>query len=221
MIELPRDKNTKYYLSNINPSNSKEIVLKILKDLKEEDRENLNVEVEIILENAGYIVGKIKDNIVKNVENSKYGKTITVRRRSFKNKYTPIFNSLKKITKESMEALLILGKNNKNLLSYEGVELLEKNRISQNPIIYYYDPQKEELSTERSNSEKIRDKVTINLEIFRKNIDKNEIPELKKLREIYGNDVELDLKEEEEWIDESFAIEDVVDIYEEEKKCQD
>lgn len=88
-VKIEGNRYMKQFLNNLDPSNSKEIVSKILKNIEEEDMENISVEVKMVKEKGGYIVGKVKDNIVKKNQKSKMGSDIVIKREIFKNIYVP------------------------------------------------------------------------------------------------------------------------------------
>ena len=69
VVKIEGNRYIKQFLNNLDPSNSKEIVSKILKNIEKEDMENISVEVKMVNEKGGYIVGKVKDNIVKKNQN--------------------------------------------------------------------------------------------------------------------------------------------------------
>ena len=217
--ELNRNKYMRQYLKNLDPSNSKDIVLKILDKLDEKEKEGISVEIEIIEEKGGYIVGEIKKDIVKKVEKSKFESEVVIKREIFKNTYTPIFNSLKSINKRSIDALEILIKNNSNFISDKGLEVLEKVRKSKENMVYYYDPKTKDISKEKISSElkesEIKNKTIIDSDNKEENIKKEKIESLKLLKEVYGEDIEFRVAVEKEAVYEKFAIEDVIDIYEE------
>lgn len=221
VVEINRNNYIKQYLSNLDPSNSKEVVLKMLDKLTEEDREGISVEVKIVEEKGGYIMGKVKENIVKKSEKSKLGSEVVVKRTVYKNTYTPMFNSLKGISKNSIEALEILVKNNFGFVSEKGLEVLEKFRKSKESLVYYYDPKTKEVSTERIKSEikenEIKSRAVIDIENKEENIDKESIEEIQELKDMYEEDISFKVKVEKEFVCEKFAIEDVIDIYEEVK----
>ena len=100
VVKIEGNRYIKQFLNNLDPSNSKEIVSKILKNIEKEDMENISVEVKMVKEKGGYIVGKVKDNIVKKNQKSKLGSDIVIKREVFKNIYVPKFKSLKKIDKK-------------------------------------------------------------------------------------------------------------------------
>lgn len=208
----------KQFLNNLDPSNSKEIVSKILKNIEEEDMENISVEVKMVKEKGGYIVGKVKDNIVKKNQKSKLGSDIVIKREVFKNTYVPKFKSLKKIDKKVIDALVTLEKNGFEYISDSGLEILQKYQISKENLVYYYDPKDKKLSIDKFKSEiKEREiKTALPISNENKNIDINEIEEIQELKAKYGNDIEFEVKIEKEYVYEKFAIEDVIDIYDKE-----
>ena len=221
VIEFNRNGYIKQYLNNLNPSNSKEVALQMLDKLKEEEKDGINVEVEIVEEKGGYIMGKVKENIVKKSEKSKLGSEVVVKRVVYKNTYTPVFNSLKGINKKSIEALEILVKNDFSFVSDKGLEVLEKFRKSKESLVYYYNPRTKEVSTEKIESEikenEIKSRAVIDIEESAENIDMDSIEELQLLKDIYQEDICFRVKVEKEFVYEKFAIEDVIDIYEEVK----
>ena len=217
-IKIEGNRYMKQFLNNLDPSNSKEIVSKILKNIEEEDMENISVEVKMVKEKGGYIVGKVKDNIVKKNQKSKMGSDIVIKREIFKNTYVPKFKSLKKIDKKVIDALVTLEKNGFEYISDSGLEILQKYQISKENLVYYYDPKDKKLSIDKFKSEiKEREiKTALPISNENKNIDINEIEEIQELKAKYGNDIEFEVKIEKEYVYEKFAIEDVIDIYDKE-----
>ena len=219
VIEIERNKYMKQYLSNLDPSNSKELALKMLDKIEDSDKENINVEVKMVNEKGGYILGKVKENIIKKNEKSKLGSNIIVKREIYKNTYTPVFKSLKKISRESIEALVTLKNNNFDYISDKGLEILEKNEETKSNFIYYYDPKNKEVSSKEIKSEikehEIKSKTILDMSNKEKNIEIENLEEIKILKDKYGDDVEFLIKTEKEYVYEKFAIEDVIDIYEE------
>lgn len=210
----------KQFLNNLDPSNSKEIVSKILKNIEEEDMENISVEVKMVKEKGGYIVGKVKNNIVKKNQKSKMGSDIVIKREVFKNIYVPKFNSLKKIDKKVIDALVTLEKNGFQYISDSGLEILQKYQIAKENLVYYYDPKDNKLSVNKFKSEikesEIKSMAVLPISDKNQNIDINEIEEIQELKAKYGNDIEFEVKVEKEYVYEKFAIEDVIDIYDKE-----
>lgn len=217
-VKIEGNRYMKQFLNNLDPSNSKEIVSKILKNIEEEDMENISVEVKMVKEKGGYIVGKVKDNIVKKNQKSKMGSDIVIKREIFKNTYVPKFKSLKKIDKKVIDALVTLEKNGFEYISDSGLEILQKYQISKENLVYYYDPKDKKLSIDKFKSEiKEREiKTALPISNENKNIDINEIEEIQELKVKYGNDIEFEVKIEKEYVYEKFAIEDVIDIYDKE-----
>ncbi len=217
-VKIEGNRYMKQFLNNLDPSNSKEIVSKILKNIEEEDMENISVEVKMVKEKGGYIVGKVKDNIVKKNQKSKMGSDIVIKREIFKNTYVPKFKSLKKIDKKVIDALVTLEKNGFEYISDSGLEILQKYQISKENLVYYYDPKDKKLSIDKFKSEiKEREiKTALPISNENKNIDINEIEEIQELKAKYGNDIEFEVKIEKEYVYEKFAIEDVIDIYDKE-----
>lgn len=72
VVKIEGNRYIRQFLNNLDPSNSKEIVSKILKNVEEEDMESISVEVKMVKEKVGYIVGKVKDNIVKKIKNQNW-----------------------------------------------------------------------------------------------------------------------------------------------------
>lgn len=219
IVEIERNKYMKQYLSNLDPSNSKELVLEMLDKIEDKDKEDISVEVKIVNERGGYIMGNVKENIVKRNEKSKLGADVMIKREIYKNTYTPVFNSLKKVSKESIEALRILKKNNFNYISDKGLEILEKYEVSKESFTYYYDPKSKEVSSKKIKSEikesEIKSKAVIEISNQEENIGLENIEEVGILKDRYGEDVDFVVKVEKEYVYERFAIEDVIDIYEE------
>ena len=217
-VKIEGNRYMKQFLNNLDPSNSKEIVSKILKNIEEEDMENISVEVKMVKEKGGYIVGKVKDNIVKKNQKSKMGSDIVIKREIFKNIYVPKFNSLKKIDKKVIDALVTLEKNGFEYISDSGLEILQKYQMAKENLVYYYDPKDNKLSVDKFKSEIKEREIKIALPISNenKNIDINEIEEIQELKARYGNDIEFEVKVEKEYVYEKFAIEDVIDIYDKE-----
>lgn len=217
-VKIEGNRYMKQFLNNLDPSNSKEIVSKILKNIEEEDMENISVEVKMVNEKEGYIVGKVKDNIVKKNQKSKLGSDIVIKREVFKNTYVPKFKSLKKIDKKVIDALVTLEKNGFEYISDSGLEILQKYQISKENLVYYYNPKDNKLSVDKFKSEvKEREiKTALPISNENKNIDINEIEEIQELKAKYGNDIEFEVKIEKEYVYEKFAIEDVIDIYDKE-----
>lgn len=218
VVKIEGNRYIKQFLNNLDPSNSKEIASKILKNIEEEDMENISVEVKMVKEKGGYIVGKVKNNIVKKNQKSKMGSDIVIKREIFKNIYVPKFNSLKKIDKKVIDALVTLEKNGFQYISDSGLEILQKYQISKENLVYYYDPKDKKLSIDKFKSEiKEREiKTALPISNENKNIDINEIEEIQELKAKYGNDIEFEVKIEKEYVYEKFAIEDVIDIYDKE-----
>lgn len=218
IIEIEKNKYIKHYLKNLDPSNSKEIALNMLDKLTEEDKEGVSVEVKVIQENSGYILGKVKENIEKNSKESKIGGNVVVKREIYKNTYTPVFNSLKIMDKNSIKALETLSKNNLKFVSEAGLEVIEKLKESKENITYYYDPKTKKLTMNKIESDikekEIKSLAVIEIKNKEKNIGEEEIEKLKLLKEKYGKDIEFKINVEKEIIYEKFAIEDVIDIYE-------
>lgn len=218
VVKIEGNRYIKQFLNNLDPSNSKEIVSKILKNIEKEDMENISVEVKMVKEKGGYIVGKVKDNIVKKNQKSKLGSDIVIKREVFKNIYVPKFKSLKKIDKKVIDALVTLEKNGFQYISDSGLEILQKYQISKENLVYYYDPKDNKLSVDKFKSEiKEREiKTALPISNENKNIDINEIEEIQELKAKYGNDIEFEVKIEKEYVYEKFAMEDVIDIYDKE-----
>lgn len=218
VVKIEGNRYIKQFLNNLDPSNSKEIVSKILKNIEKEDMENISVEVKMVKEKGGYIVGKVKDNIVKKNQKSKLGSDIVIKREVFKNIYVPKFKSLKKIDKKVIDALVTLEKNGFEYISDSGLEILQKYQISKENLVYYYDPKDKKLSIDKFKSEiKEREiKTALPISNENKNIDINEIEEIQELKAKYGNDIKFKVKIEKEYVYEKFAIEDVIDIYDKE-----
>lgn len=221
VIEIERNKYIRQYLSNLDPSNSRELVLKMLDKIDDQDKEDISVEVKIVSERDGYIVGKVKENIVKKSEKSKLGSEVIVKREIYKNTYTPMFDSLKKVSKNSMEALRILSDKNFDYISDKGLEILEKMEVSKESFTYYYDPKSKELSYKKIKSEvnegETKSKAVLEIGNQEENIKIENIEEVQLLKNRYGEDVKFIVKTEKEFVYEKFAIEDVIDIYEEVK----
>ena len=218
VVKIEGNRYIKQFLNNLDPSNSKEIASKILKNIEKEDMENISVEVKMVKEKGGYIVGKVKDNIVKKNQKSKLGSDIVIKREVFKNTYVPKFKSLKKIDKKVIDALVTLEKNGFEYISDSGLEILQKYQISKENLVYYYDNKEKKLSIDKFKSEiKEREiKTALPISNENKNIDINEIEEIQELKAKYGNDIEFEVKVEKEYVYEKFAIEDVIDIYDKE-----
>lgn len=218
VVKIEGNRYIKQFLNNLDPSNSKEIVSKILKNIEKEDMENISVEVKMVKEKGGYIVGKVKDNIVKKNQKSKLGSDIVIKREVFKNTYVPKFKSLKKIDKKVIDALVTLEKNGFEYISDSGLEILQKYQMAKENLVYYYDPKDNKLSVDKFKSEiKEREiKTALPISNENKNIDINEIEEIQELKARYGNDIEFEVKIEKEYVYEKFAIEDVIDIYDKE-----
>lgn len=218
VMKIEGNRYIKQFLNNLDPSNSKEIVSKILKNIEKENMENISVEVKMVKEKGGYIVGKVKDNIVKKNQKSKLGSDIVIKREVFKNIYVPKFKSLKKIDKKVIDALVTLEKNGFKYISDSGLEILQKYQMAKENLVYYYDPKDKKLSIDKFKSEvKEREiKTALPISNENKNIDINEIEEIQELKAKYGNDIEFEVKVEKEYIYEKFAIEDVIDIYDKE-----
>lgn len=223
VVKIEGNRYIKQFLNNLDPSNSKEIVSKILKNIEKEDMENISVEVKMVKEKGGYIVGKVKDNIVKKNQKSKLGSDIVIKREVFKNTYVPKFKSLKKIDKKVIDALVTLEKNGFEYISDSGLEILQKYQMAKENLVYYYDPKDNKLSVDKFKSEikekEIKTALPINNE--NKNIDINEIEEIQELKAKYGNDIEFEVKIEKEYVYEKFAMEDVIDIYDKEVKVNE
>lgn len=220
VVKIEGNRYIKQFLNNLDPSNSKEIASKILKNIEEEDMENISVEVKMVKEKGGYIVGKVKNNIVKKNQKSKMGSDIVIKREIFKNIYVPKFNSLKKIDKKVIDALVTLEKNGFQYISDSGLEILQKYQISKENLVYYYDPKDNKLSVNKFKSEikesEIKSMAVLPISDKNQNIDINEIEEIQELKARYGNDIEFEVKVEKEYVYEKFAIEDVIDIYDKE-----
>lgn len=218
VVKIEGNRYIKQFLNNLDPSNSKEIVSKILKNIEKEDMENISVEVKMVKEKGGYIVGKVKDNIVKKNQKSKLGSDIVIKREVFKNIYVPKFKSLKKIDKKVIDALVTLEKNGFEYISDSGLEILQKYQMAKENLVYYYDPKDNKLSVDKFKSEIKEKEIKTALPISNenKNIDINEIEEIQELKAKYGNDIEFEVKIEKEYVYEKFAIEDVIDIYDKE-----
>lgn len=220
VVKIEGNRYIKQFLNNLDPSNSKEIASKILKNIEEEDMENISVEVKMVKEKGGYIVGKVKNNIVKKNQKSKMGSDIVIKREIFKNIYVPKFNSLKKIDKKVIDALVTLEKNGFQYISDSGLEILQKYQISKENLVYYYDPKDNKLSVNKFKSEikesEIKSMAVLPISDKNQNIDINEIEEIQELKAKYGNDIEFEVKVEKEYIYEKFAIEDVINIYDKE-----
>lgn len=218
VVKIEGNRYIKQFLNNLDPSNSKEIVSKILKNIEKEDMENISVEVKMVKEKGGYIVGKVKDNIVKKNQKSKLGSDIVIKREVFKNIYVPKFKSLKKIDKKVIDALVTLEKNGFEYISDSGLEILQKYQMAKENLVYYYDPKDNKLSVDKFKSEiKEREiKTALPISNENKNIDINEIEEIQELKAKYGNDIEFEVKIEKEYVYEKFAMEDVIDIYDKE-----
>ena len=218
VVMIEGNRYIKQFLNNLDPSNSKEIVSKILKNIEKEDMENISVEVKMVKEKGGYILGKVKDNIVKKNQKSKLGSDIVIKREVFKNIYVPKFKSLKKIDKKVIDALVTLEKNGFEYISDSGLEILQKYQMAKENLVYYYDPKDNKLSVDKFKSEiKEREiKTALPISNENKNIDINEIEEIQELKAKYGNDIEFEVKIEKEYVYEKFAMEDVIDIYDKE-----
>ena len=220
VVKIEGNRYIKQFLNNLDPSNSKEIVSKILKNIEEEDMENISVEVKMVKEKGGYIVGKVKDNIVKKNQKSKLGSDIVIKREVFKNIYVPKFKSLKKIDKKVIDALVTLEKNGFEYISDSGLEILQKYQMAKENLVYYYDPKDNKLSVNKFKSEikesEIKSMAVLPISDKNQNIDINEIEEIQELKAKYGNDIEFEVKIEKEYVYEKFAIEDVIDIYDKE-----
>lgn len=220
VVKIEGNRYIRQFLNNLDPSNSKELVSEILKNIEKEDMENISVEVKIVNEKGGYIVGKVKDNIVKKNQKSKLGSDIVIKKTVFKNTYTPTFESLKKIDKKIIDALLILEKDGFKYISDNGLEILQKYQMEKENLVYYYDPKNNNLSNNKFKSEikeseiKSRAVLDINNEI--ENINMDSIDEIQELKAKYGNDIKFKVKIEKEYVYEKFAIEDVIDIYDKE-----
>lgn len=219
-VKIEGNRYMKQFLNNLDPSNSKEIVSKILKNIEEEDMENISVEVKMVNEKGGYIVGKVKDNIVKKNQKSKLGSDIVIKREVFKNIYVPKFNSLKKIDKKVIDALVTLEKNGFEYISDSGLEILQKYQMAKENLVYYYNPKDKQLSIDKFKSEikesEIKSMAVLPISDKNQNIDINEIEEIQELKAKYENDIEFEVKIEKEYVYEKFAIEDVIDIYDKE-----
>lgn len=220
VVKIEGNRYIKQFLNNLDPSNSKEIASKILKNIEEEDMENISVEVKMVKEKGGYIMGKVKNNIVKKNQKSKMGSDIVIKREIFKNIYVPKFNSLKKIDKKVIDALVTLEKNGFQYISDSGLEILQKYQISKENLVYYYDPKDNKLSVNKFKSDikesEIKSMAVLPISDKNQNIDINEIEEIQELKAKYGNDIEFEVKVEKEYVYEKFAIEDVIDIYDKE-----
>lgn len=220
VVKIEGNRYIKQFLNNLDPSNSKEIASKILKNIEEEDMENISVEVKMVKEKGGYIVGKVKNNIVKKNQKSKMGSDIVIKREIFKNIYVPKFNSLKKIDKKVIDALVTLEKNGFQYISDSGLEILQKYQMAKENLVYYYNPKDKQLSIDKFKSEikesEIKSMAVLPISDKNQNIDINEIEEIQELKARYGNDIEFEVKVEKEYVYEKFAIEDVIDIYDKE-----
>jgi len=220
VVKIEGNRYIRQFLNNLDPSNSKEIVSKILKNVEEEDTESISVEVKMVKEKERYIVGKVKDNIVKKNQKSKLGSDIVIKREVFKNTYVPKFKSLKKIDKKVIDALVTLEKNGFEYISDSGLEILQKYQIAKENLVYYYDPKDNKLSINKFKSEvkenEIKAKAILPISDKNQNIDINKIEEIQDLKVRYGNDIEFEVKVEKEYVYEKFAIEDVIDIYDKE-----
>lgn len=220
IVKIEGNRYIKQFLNNLDPSNSKEIASKILKNIEKEDMENISVEVKMVNEKGGYIVGKVKDNIVKKNQKSKMGSDIVIKREVFKNIYVPKFKSLKKIDKKVIDALVTLEKNGFQYISDSGLEILQKYQIAKENLVYYYDPKDNKLSVNKFKSDikesEIKSMAVLPISDKNQNIDINEIEEIQELKAKYGNDIEFEVKVEKEYVYEKFAIEDVIDIYDKE-----
>ena len=220
VVKIEGNRYIKQFLNNLDPSNSKEIVSKILKNIEKEDMENISVEVKMVKEKGGYIVGKVKDNIVKKNQKSKLGSDIVIKREVFKNIYVPKFKSLKKIDKKVIDALVTLEKNGFEYISDSGLEILQKYQMAKENLVYYYDPKDNKLSVNKFKSEikesEIKSMAVLPISDKNQNIDINEIEEIQELKAKYGNDIEFEVKVEKEYVYEKFAIEDVINIYDKE-----
>lgn len=220
VVKIEGNRYIKQFLNNLDPSNSKEIVSKILKNIEKEDMENISVEVKMVKEKGGYIVGKVKDNIVKKNQKSKLGSDIVIKREVFKNIYVPKFKSLKKIDKKVIDALVTLEKNGFEYISDSGLEILQKYQMAKENLVYYYDPKDNKLSVDKFKSEikesEIKSMAVLPISDKNQNIDINEIEEIQELKAKYGNDIEFEVKVEKEYVYEKFAIEDVINIYDKE-----
>lgn len=220
VVKIEGNRYIKQFLNNLDPSNSKEIVSKILKNIEKEDMENISVEVKMVKEKGGYIVGKVKDNIVKKNQKSKLGSDIVIKREVFKNIYVPKFKSLKKIDKKVIDALVTLEKNGFQYISDSGLEILQKYQVAKENLVYYYDPKDNKLSVNKFKSDikesEIKSMAVLPISDKNQNIDINEIEEIQELKAKYGNDIEFEVKVEKEYVYEKFAIEDVIDIYDKE-----
>lgn len=60
VIEIGGNRYMKQFLNNLDPSNSKEIVSKILKNIEEEDMENISVEVKMVKEKGDIFWEKLR-----------------------------------------------------------------------------------------------------------------------------------------------------------------
>lgn len=220
VVKIEGNRYIKQFLNNLDPSNSKELVSKILANIKKEDMENISVEVKIVNEKGGYIVGKVKDNIVKKNQKSKLGSDIVIKRTVFKNTYVPTFESLKKIDKKVIDALLTLEKTGFKYISDSGLEILQKYEMEKENLVYYYDPKSSNLSNNKFKSEikesEIKSKAVLDIDSKMENIDMENIDEIQELKEKYGNDIKFKVKVEKDYVYEKFAIEDVIDIYDKE-----
>lgn len=166
-------------------------------------------------------MGKAKEeeNIVKKNEKSKLGNDIIIKREIYKNTYTPVFDSLKKIKKESMEALATLENNNFDFISDKGLEILEKNKVSKINFVYYYNLKNKEISSKRIKSEikesEIKSKAVLDMSSQEKNIELENVEKVMILKEKYGKDISFKINTEKEYVYEKFAMEDVADVYDE------
>lgn len=221
VIEIGKNKYMKQYLSNLDPSNSKELVLKMLDKIDDQDKEDISVEVKMVSERGGYIVGKVKENIVKKSEKSKFGSEVIVKREIYKNIYTPVFDSLKKVSRESIEALRVLSDKNFDYISDKGLEILERVEVSKESFTYYYDPKTKELSYKKIKSEinenEIKARLVLEINNQEENVKIENIEQVQLLKNRYGKDIKFTVKVEKEFVYEKFNIEDVIDIYEEVK----
>lgn len=219
VIEIGKNKYMKQYLSNLDPSNSKELVLKMLDKIDDQDKEDINVEVKMVSERGGYIMGKVKENIVKKNKKSKFGNEVIVKREIYKNIYTPMFDSLKKVSRESIEALRVLSDKNFDYISDKGLEILERVEVSKESFTYYYDPKTKELSYKKIKSEikenEIKARLVLEINNQEENVKIENVEQVQLLKNRYGKDIKFAVKIEKEFVYEKFNIEDVIDIYEE------
>lgn len=155
-------------------------------------------------------MGKVKKNIVKKKEKFKLKCNVIIKREIYKNTYTPVFNSLKKISKESIEALVTLKNNNFDCIADKGLEILEKSKVSETSFVYYYDPKNEEVSYKKIKSEikesEIKSKIILNISKKEKNVEIKNIKEIEILKDRYGDDVDFIVKVEKEYVYEKLVV---------------